>query len=547
MNTSMTATLCLCLLFAAEANTFLERPTLPDLAETLSMLDELEKVAGRDHREATERRVERMEEVLQPGFLSLPKSSDGGLQPDAVRYLLHRTFVERHAWFVKGLTTSGAAWNSSSPAAMIEQHVESDVHGMFQSRLDTHSFDLHHVAVLAATLEKLVHAETINHLHAVYKLLDLSHHEDEGSEEEVASVIDTFMLFHVIGKDPSNVTKTDLKRYQSRIHKVYPTWEATREWARNIRTEMLSAPGAPASNTFAGSVVALEAVADRYGKFQDSECRDLKALLMKDEYMINGKPSGRVKLDAFYRSALEGNWQFNERVEYLRSLGALDESDPESPSVVIPNYINSPSNCVASSKFYSVCCIDECESLMGHLERNIAAPEASPERILELVSALPSSTLAAPHEISEPLKARLQDIAAPHGGKVPLHTRLFTQWMHHVYPRECQYPHLSGTTKPLTRQEMKELTGGATKTDKETMEWHVAQGKRKPVEHVEIPWSHEDEHLVWRPTRKESRSFSSVARGLMSCGAVVSIAMYLVRTTWAAVGSVSVKDEKHFV
>lgn len=373
-------------------------------------------------------------------------------------------------------------------------------------------------------------------------------HENDGDEEEVASAIDTYMLFHVIGKNPANATRLELQRYRSRIHKVYPNWEATREWARQIRQEVLSAPSAPQANSFDATVLALETVADRYGRFQDSECRDLKGLLMKDEFLINGKPSGRVKLDAFYRSALNGNWQFNERAEYLRQLGALDESDPESPSVIIPNYVNGPSNCVASSKFYSVCCIDECEGLLGHLERDIAAPEASPERIMELVSALPSSTMPAPQEIPASLSRRLFDIAALNGGKVPLHTRLFAQWIHHVYPRECPYPHLSGTTNPLTRQDMRQQTGGVTtRTDKETMLWHVEQAKlRKPSEDTEIPWSMDDEHFIIRMERPQGRRVSA-AHAMMSLGALASIAMYLVRTTSTAMSCVSSKDEKHFV
>ncbi len=34
-------------------------------------------------------------------------------------------------------------------------------------------------------------------------------------------------------------------------------------------------------------------------------------------------------------------------------------------------------------------------------------------------------------------------------GRVPLHGRLFAQWMHHVFPRECPYPHVAGTVNPL--------------------------------------------------------------------------------------------------
>lgn len=47
-----------------------------------------------------------------------------------------------------------------------------------------------------------------------------------------------------------------------------------------------------------------------------------------------------------------------------------------------------------------------------------------------------SDTVAAPRELSEGLRVRLQEVAALHGGKVPIHGRLFAQWMHHAFPRE---------------------------------------------------------------------------------------------------------------
>merc|ERR1719272_1634262 len=138
---------------------------------------------------------------------------------------------------------------------------------------------------------------------------------------------------------------------------------------------------------------------DRYGKWQNKECQDLKTSLLKMEDV----GSGRVRLGNFYHSALNGNWQFSESVDYLKVLGALDESDPLRLRVIIPNYVNSPSNCVASSKFYSVCCIDECDPLMKQLETEIAAPEASPSRIIQLVPNLPSATVPAPRLLTPSL------------------------------------------------------------------------------------------------------------------------------------------------
>merc|ERR1719389_206214 len=84
------------------------------------------------------------------------------------------------------------------------------------------------------------------------------------------------------------------------------------------------------------------------------------------------------------------------------------------------------------------------------------------------------------------LRQRLGDLARHHDGRVPLHGRLFAQWMHFVHPRDCVYPHVAGTTygksldewekevgqrSVLTVEELKELTehlnDGAEQADAE--------------------------------------------------------------------------------
>merc|ERR1719183_1293098 len=165
---------------------------------------------------------------------------------------------------------------------------------------------------------------------------------------------------------------------------------------------------------FAMLVRIAETIGERFGKFQDAECRGMKAALVK----IEDHGSGRVRLADFYKPALDGAWQFQESVGYLRQLGALDESNSDEPRVMIANYLNSQTNCIASSDYYSVCCIDECEDLLGHIEKKIAAPEATATRITELVSALPSSSVSAPRTLSATLRTRLKHIAAGHGGSV---------------------------------------------------------------------------------------------------------------------------------
>merc|ERR1740121_1195959 len=90
---------------------------------------------------------------------------------------------------------------------------------------------------------------------------------------------------------------------------------------------------------------------------------------------------------------------------------------------------------------------------MGRLEREIASPRAPPARIADVVSRIHSGTLDAPRNLSESLLARLEEIAEFNEGTVPLHGRLFSQWMHHAYPRECPFPPMADAERPMTPDE----------------------------------------------------------------------------------------------
>merc|ERR1719463_510323 len=118
---------------------------------------------------------------------------------------------------------------------------------------------------------------------------------------------------------------------------------------------------------------------EQFGALQATECSQLKGTLLK----VEDRGTGRVRLPDFYKPAFgghDGAWQFQESVPYLQQVGALDESIPEDPKVIISNYLGSQANCIASSSFYAVCCMDQCESLLGHLENDIKASEATPTR-----------------------------------------------------------------------------------------------------------------------------------------------------------------------
>jgi len=518
----------------AASSTFLgyQAPAAPQRRSDL--LDELEQVMGGDRRLAAESRVQHFEDSMRSIFRSLPKTEGDRLAPSGVRYLLHRVFVERHGWFVEGLMSRGESWNSSSPAAFFAEHVGDDIEGLFERRLGHHGLSLHEVAVFAATLESLVHEETRDRLHAAFRVLGFDQaREASPTEHETESVIDTYMMMLVLGLNHSTVSPSLVSRTQASIDTIYPTWHETKKWVREVRKEVVGA--APEARTsFATTTQVLDEVADRYGRWQDSECIALKEDLMKHEQGA----SGRVLLRDFYAAALDGSFQYKESKEYLRQHGILDESQPSQPSVIISNYINGPSNCLASSKFYSVCCISECEALFKPLEQHIAAPDSTPAQILELVERLPSATVEAPRTLPASLVRRLEEIAEHHGGRVPIHGRLFAQWMHHAYPRECTFPTAPGTAQPAMRRQL--LDSHALLAEVRGFEEAAASGASGTsalLGQPELPWIAEEELVVPLATQRvPGHGRGSVLRHWAALGAVVSMTVATLRAAIAGRG-----------
>jgi len=191
--------------------------------------------------------------------------------------------------------------------------------------------------------------------------------------------------------------------------------------------------------------------------------------------------------------------------------------------------------------------MDECESLLGHLEQQIVSPEATATKIATLVSELASSSVAAPRKLPQALLDRLGEIAAEHGGSVPLHGRLFAQWMHHAFPRECPYPHLSGTTNPQTPDEWLESTGAETTATNEEMLVHVDKAEpelasvanvtEQVVEEMpSLPWSPEEELLVVRPPQMQAAPSNTWLAGMRNALLFMSMALVafgLVRNSFA--------------
>jgi len=259
---------------------------------------------------------------------------------------------------------------------------------------------------------------------------------------------------------------------------------------------------------------------------------------MKSDLLdIESKKPGRVRLPEFYdlglKSRLAGASKFDERVSQLKALGALDESDPKNPHVIVPNYLASSPHCTTSSRVFMICCRNECEDLMGKLEDEIKDELAAPGQLLKLVAALSSDTVPASRKLSPALHKRLYGIADVNGGVVPLHGRLFAQWMHHAFPRECPFPHEAGNANGRTpdawmSQEaaseddmMAHVEGDASGQNQKETE----AGTSRHFDETELPWTEAEELLI--PIRsskaKDAQLQEQLMHALRTFGAFVAL------------------------
>jgi hypothetical protein len=460
-----------------------------------------------------------------------------------------------------------AAWSSSSPISILEERVPEHVQNLFERRLGTHGLGLKEIAILASTLEHLVHLEALDRLSVSYLATNYSR-EDVLSEEEAISVLDTYMSIYILGfvhTDLKTMAASTAQKLHSSILELYPTWPETQQFLREVYRSV-----APKRDYLYFNEVenVIAEIGERYGRFQDAECRQFKDWLVAIEDPSVGG-AGRVRIADFYGQALNnGKWQFSESIDYLRQLGALDESDASNPRVIIPNYISSPSNCVASSAYYSVCCLDECEGILGRLEQLVSAPEASPSTILALIPMISSATMPSNRTLSTWLHHRLEEVAKHHGGLVPLHGRLFAQWLHYAYPRECNFPHVAGTIDPRRPEDILK----AQNSSEDLLSANEAEMRRvvaaAPLKKNRIPgsevsaseesamWSMHEELVVSRPANEpignwwfSTKSVSSVSgRSFVMLGAVLSLSIALVRSLEPALKSAQKGSaEKYYV
>jgi len=518
------------LLLGSHAKSFLRSGIVSEKDATEVLEAEL---AGGVHTE----RLAKLEDRLRLTYKSLPKNAAGNLGHQAVRYVLHRFFVQEHGWFIRGLEPNNNTWTSDAKPTSVKEWVPGYLQGLLEKRLGERGTSLHELAALAAALEDLVRREAVGRLQTAYSIHGLPTREAV-PEEEVEAVVATYFVMYLLAGNFSASGLQELDRKKLIFSKKYTGWAEAKDWLAKILDPALS-PGRKGVMDFDGVTGLVSSIGEQYYTFNDLECKSLKSTLRE----LEGKKAGRVRLSQFYKTGLHSHWRFNEKAEYLRSLGALDESDPDTPRVIVPNYVMARTNCLEASKLYAICCRNECEDLMGHIEQQVGAEAAYPDQIVSLAAALPSDTVSAPRNLSSVLVKRLREVASRNGGKVPLHGRLFAQWMHHAYPHECPYPHEVGKTNPQTPDEWMKVTGNS-ESMASTQEMihqvesdtcasdapHAGSGCGEE-EDSELPWNEAEELLLVQHPKEAAADGGEKppARSLRSdLGPAFAVAIFLV-------------------
>jgi hypothetical protein len=455
----------------------------------------LDEVLGQGHGVAGSR-LAKIRTTLAPLFRSLPKNKKGHVSGPVMRYAVRRYFSQEHAWIVKGFEPHAELVNTSeSSEDILEGKVPAYIRSVLEEKFAHDGFALEDVVAMVAAMERLTFDEVVRGVEDCFWLNGKSI-MDSLSISETMDVLSSYLITSMFGGSTDKEQHLFDKKY---IHLRYPHWDTSFLFLTDVaasdgfRRKASSNPFVADQKFFFTDLIRMaERVSEDFGPWSDHECHDMKDQLIERD--VHG--SGRVKLADFYRKSEDGAWQFTEPSQYLRQLGALDESSPIlGPQVLIPNYITGMSNCITSAPYYSICCLNECDQIYQQLEARIPASTASPNEIIKVVESMPQSP-----SIGAPLRAKLDEVAQTHGGQVPLHGRLLAQWLHFAFPHECLYPHEAGTISPKSPKEWRAEEGEEAESvsEDEVRQIMEMDAAFHPVsaEQAMMSWTHKESLLV---------------------------------------------------
>lgn len=493
------------------------------------------------------RRAAEIESRMWRTFQALPKNANGRLAPKTVRYIVHNYFAKEHGWLIEGLEPQGMRANASDvhEASIIQTKAPAILEALLEHRQSDQGLNLQDTVAMVAALEHLIFDESIVLLERAYALNGMST-GDALDEIDLHEVLRSYLLLFRQG-NTANLFDEDLHRSIKARYSTKAGWhdivgyeqDVQHDYDFNVRNRIN--PFVQRRYSFEEASQMVINMAEGYGKWQNADCKDMKEHLMT----LDKKNTGRIPLDTFYRSDAGSAYEFTESLEYLRDVGALDESLKSNPGVLIANYLAGPSNCIASNSYYSVCCLNECETIMNEIEGITQAPTAGAKKLLGILSNVSTSTIDAPRELSRDMRTKLDLIANQNDGAIPIHGRLFAQWLHFAFPHECPMP----TTSEAALTPSAWLNGAAIGSEEERDRHiqNVEQGDLTHHEHTNLQWSEEEILPFSEPRRAERGMLSGLFRFGMQISAILFVlkaAYSTLQTTVCAHQGTEWKDKK---
>lgn len=449
--------------------------------------------------EADPIQISAIKSVVMPMWHTIPKIQNHMIDRRNMRYIVHRYFMQTSSLMVRGFEptrlTNDSHWGSADILSqMVPAYVESVLEAKHKSQ---QGFSLQDVVDMILALDQLIFDWEGSLLENVYD------HQRKPTQKTLSyqglkQILEEYMVKWMVDASPEDhavllrnrTLAAELLPHYHELLKFSEGRIKTFELDRQQRAQLAPKGQGPdvwaQRYSFADAHKVVGGITRSFQAYWQSECASMKESLMS----MDKHNTGRVPLAKFYDTAINTDWRFGESEAYLRELGAIDESSSWlGPQVIIPNYLQAASNCIVSTAHYLVCCEAECESLMGEIESAIQAPEAVPEKILDVVGKMTSQTTLdhdEPAHLDGNMVDQLKKVAKNHGGMVPLHGRLFAQWLHYVFPHECPFPHKTGAVSAATpleygqehiasKADMKKHASNATALDiavtKEELQW----------------------------------------------------------------------------
>jgi len=410
--------------------------------------------------EASPQKIAAIKKTLQPIWKTLPKISGDRIERRLLRYVAHRYFMQTSSLVVRGFEpnrlVNESHWgNADILSQSVPAYVEAILHANHEQNI---GFSLTDATQMILMLDQLIVDSESTLLEKNYKRWKMTT-DKVLTWKQLTRILRDYMVEWIVEGDEEDMEMLFANR--TMIKEVLPNYymlmflahgsSKTLQYARRQNI-----PRGSASNTwnmqytFEDAHAIVGDMTQKFHHFWKDECDSMKnALVDLDPYH-----TGRVPLAKLYNRAMNADWRFGESEAYLRDMGALDESSSYlGAQVIIPNYMQAVSNCIVSTPHYLVCCKDDCEEILGEIEVRLQTPTASTNDILDIVGNM-TIDASLDEEYTPQLEGRLtkllEEIATASGGMIPLHGRLFAQWLHYAFPRECPFPHKLGVVTTIT-------------------------------------------------------------------------------------------------